>query len=290
MRWPSLVVVVMVLAPGASRAGSSVVPADAALRGQLTLDIPDAKRVRLPDAGLLRVIAEEDERVRVLQDVDGLRLAVWVPRRDLQRVAIREIGIAPSRGGAAPSGDEDGVYARPGLAVGAPDHGRARVRFADGGVSVDGWIDEAATGFVFTPDLAALDAIAGEGTTITDRHGRRLARLTRAAGYRPLDGKRAAIVGDGWIVRGTMRLRDDDAPLERFRHGIGADLVQGPVLRVNDCLYDDHGALVGLARDERDTVPVDTHGDYVVEVDTVAGRTTVRAHGDGHGGFVSCDP
>ncbi|HTJ47586.1 MAG TPA: hypothetical protein VL463_36060 [Kofleriaceae bacterium] len=262
-----------------------------AFTAQLTLDIPDAKHVRI-DGVAYRVIGGDARRVRIVQDVDGLRLAILFPRRYLQRVAIREIGLARHEYDAAPSGDDDGVYARSGLVVDDGDQGDelfARVHVASGGVRFDGWIAKDATGFEYTPDTHEGASIAGEGTTITS-HGRRLAKLDRATSYDGLDGKRAAIFGDGWIVRGAIELRAHEESLAKFRHGVGADPAQGPILRLNDCLYDDGGDEIGIVETERDTVPVDAHGDFVVTVKTVAGPLQVHAHGDGHGGFVSCDP
>ncbi len=267
-----------------------VVPPERVRPRAATIDLDEGAPVALV------VLDQEPDRVRVVQDVGGVRVAVRLPRDQLARVATREVGLMRTRGGHVPSGDEDGMYALPGLIVGDPQGDAASVHIDDGNAKLDGWISTDAVGDVFVPEATGrVDAFGGPGTRIVDRHRRTLATVhtAPALALQDLGGGRGALHGGDWIARGTIRhgrAGDANVPIEK-RFAVDDDetgLARGPALHRGDCLFAKDGTLVGVELDERSDVPVDARGDADMLVHTLTGDVALYAHGDRRLGFVSC--
>jgi hypothetical protein len=104
---------------------------------------------REPPHAPLHVIAEMRDRLRVVSEDDGARVALWILRGDALPVPTVEVQLTDQRG-AAPS--DAGVWLEPGAAITVhrASDGRREVAMTTEMVNVIGWVPAGALGAVWT--------------------------------------------------------------------------------------------------------------------------------------------
>lgn len=221
------------------------------------------------DGAELAIAEIAGDRVRVLHEMDDVRMLVWIARHDLAPVVVREVGLAVAPDAPAAARGWPGVIVGPG----APIVERRRVddvlevAISTDGVEVAGFVAASAIGDFWDATPAAprrpthaLDA----GVTIRlapDDAAPALATTTEAIEVRALAPSRGGwreieTLGARVTVHGFVRELDTDEPgsfgLVRGGHGYGSSHAITLDVPAGTCLYDaPDGEVIGIVVEGR---------------------------------------